>query len=97
MESEKELLWNMANLITGFINIIKGNEIRQPADREEKQSDDSKADNRIFSCVNEISKSLRNGHSLETTLSEIIELIPMAFRFPENIECLITYDKSEFR
>jgi hypothetical protein len=97
IESEKELLWNMANLITGFINIIKGNEIRQPADREEKQSDGSRSDNRIFSCVNEISKSLRNGHSLETTLSEILELIPMAFRFPDCIECLITYDSAEFR
>lgn len=96
-DSEKELLWNMANLITGFINIIKGNEIRQPSDREEKQNDDARANNRIFSCINEISKSLRNGHSLETTFSEIIELIPMAFRFPEHIACLITYDNSEYR
>lgn len=48
MDSEKELLWNMANLITGFINIIKGNEIRKPSDRDEKQGDDSRVDNRIF-------------------------------------------------
>mgnify|MGYP002411328124 FL=1 len=96
-DSEKELLWNMANLITGFINIIKGNEIRQPSDREEKQNEDARTDNRIFSCINEISKSLRNGHSLETTFSEIIELIPMAFRFPEHIVCLITYDNAGYR
>lgn len=91
-DSEKELLGNMANLITGFLNIIKGNEIRQPAEREGKQDSESKADNRIISCINEISKSLRNGHSTETTLSEVIELIPEAFRFPEMIECRITYD-----
>ena len=91
-ESEEELLGNMANLITGFLNIIKGNEIRQPADREGRQEGESKADNRIFSCINEISKSLRNGHSTETTLAEITELIPMAFRYPDQIECRITYD-----
>ncbi len=95
-ESEEELLGNMANLITGFLNIIKGNEIRQPADREGRQNDESRADNRIFSCINEISKSLRNGHSIETTLSEIIELIPMAFMFPEQIECRITYDNAHY-
>jgi hypothetical protein len=96
MESEKELLGNMANLITGFLNIIKGNEIRQPGERDEKQGGDSKADNRIFSCINEISKSLRNGHSVETTISEIIELIPAAFRFPDLIKCRITYDNHHY-
>jgi|GEM_PF-4907 len=95
-ESEEELLGNMANLITGFLNIIKGNEIRQPSDRDGRQNDESKADNRIFSCINEISKSLRNGHTIETTLSEIIELIPMAFMFPEQVECRITYDRVNF-
>ncbi|MHC1730800.1 MAG: PEP/pyruvate-binding domain-containing protein [Bacteroidales bacterium] len=95
-ESEEELLENMANLITGFLNIIKGNEIRQPADREGRQTGESKADNRIISCINEISKSLRNGHSTETTLAEITGLIPMAFRFPELIECRITYDNIHF-
>ncbi len=91
-DSEKELLGNMANLITGFLNIIKGNEIRQPAEKEGKPDSEPRADNRIISCINEISKSLRNGHSTETTLSEVIELIPNAFRFPDQIECRITYD-----
>jgi hypothetical protein len=95
-ESEEELLGNMANLITGFLNIIKGNEIRQPADREGRQDGEPKADSRIFSCINEISKSLRNGHSTETTLAEITELIPMAFRYPDQIECRITYDNLHY-
>jgi len=30
LKSEEELLGNMANLIAGFLNIIKGNEIRHP-------------------------------------------------------------------
>ena len=94
--SEEELLSNMANLITGFLNIIKGNEIRQPPGREEKQDGEPKAENRIFSCINEISKSLRNGHSVETTLSEIIELIPDAFRYPEYIECRISYEDRHY-
>ncbi|MCK7531447.1 MAG: hypothetical protein MZV63_10640 [Marinilabiliales bacterium] len=63
----------MANLITGFLNIIKGNEIRNPADREEAQPA-AKRRNTTGSlhAINEISKRLRNGLSIDTTLSEIV-------------------------
>ena len=96
LESEKELLGNMANLITGFINIIKGNEVRQPADMDGWQTTDRRGDNRIFSCINEISKKLRNGLSIESTLDEIIELIPRAFLSPDDVKCRIRYDDQEF-
>jgi len=95
-ESEKELLSNMSNLITGFLNIIKGNEIKQPADLEGWQTVDRKSDNRIFSCINEISKRLRDGLSVDSTLNEIIELLPRAFRDPDNTKCRIRYDGREF-
>ncbi|MDD3736619.1 MAG: hypothetical protein PHO11_05565, partial [Bacteroidales bacterium] len=95
-KSEEELLSNMANLITGFLNIIKGNEIRQVHAREGKQDGEPKSESRIFACINEISKSLRSGHSVETTLSEIIELIPDAFRYPEGIECRISYEDDHY-
>jgi len=96
LRSEEELLGNMANLITGFINIIKGNEIRQPADREEGQGGGKKADNRIFASINEISKRLRSGTFIETTLNEILEVIPRAFRFPDEVRCRIIYEDLEF-
>ncbi|MDF1559694.1 MAG: PEP/pyruvate-binding domain-containing protein [Bacteroidales bacterium] len=95
LRSEEELLGNMANLITGFINIIKGNEIRQPADREE-EGGGKKADNRIFASINEISKRLRSGTFIESTLNEILEVIPRAFRFPDEIRCRIIYEDLEF-
>jgi hypothetical protein len=95
LRSEEELLGNMANLITGFINIIKGNEIRQPADREE-EGGGKKADNRIFASINEISKRLRSGTFIESTLNEILEVIPRAFRFPDEVRCRIIYEDLEF-
>ena len=70
----------MANLIAGFLNIIKGNEIRNPSDKEDAKSSEINEPNRIFACINEISKILRNGLSIDTTLTGIIEVIPQAFR-----------------
>ena len=95
-KSEKELLGNMANLITGFLNIIKGNEIKHPADEENIKISDRKEGSRIFACINEVSKRLRNGLSIETTLNEILEVIPEAFRQPENVKCRIQYDDKNF-
>jgi len=96
LKSEEELLGNMANLITGFINIIKGNEIRQPADRDDEQGGEKRTDNRIFASINEISKRLRSGMFIESTLNELLEVIPRAFRFPDEIRCRIIYEESEF-
>ncbi len=96
LKSERELITNMANLITGFLNIIKGNEMRQPGERDGLQSTGKTEGTRIFACINEISKRLRNGVSIEVTLKEIIELIPRAFRYPENITCRIRYDGKDY-
>ncbi len=96
LKSEGVLLSNMANLITGFLNIIKGNEIRNPSDREDAKVRGTSGKNRIFSSINEISKRLRNGLSIDTTLNEVLGLISGAFRFPEHIKCRIRYDEKEY-
>ncbi|MCA1741277.1 MAG: hypothetical protein LC630_02150, partial [Bacteroidales bacterium] len=96
LKSESVLLSNMANLITGFLNIIKGNEIRNPADREEVPSDETSGNTRIFASINEISKRLRKGLSIDTTLTEIVDIIPGAFRSPGEIKCRIRYNEAEY-
>ena len=95
-KSEKELLGNMTNLITGFLNIIKGNEIKHPADGDNIKISGRKESSRIFACINEVSKKLRNGLSIETTLNEVLGVIPEAFRFPEHVKCRIQYDDKNF-
>jgi len=74
LASEDELINNMANLITGFLNIIKGNEIRQPGERDGSQVSGKAEGSRIFACINEISKRFRNGISIEATLEEMDRL-----------------------
>jgi len=96
LKSEGVLLSNMANLITGFLNIIKGNEILNPADREDIKVSGARGNNKIFSSINEISKRLRNGLSIEITLNEILDIIPRAFRYPDQTSCRIKYDEKEF-
>ena len=96
LKSEEELLGNMANLIAGFLNIIKGNEIQHPSEKEDTKSSEKNEPNRIFACINEVSKILRNGLSIDTTLTGIIGIIPQAFRFPELIKSRIKYDDQEF-
>ncbi len=96
LKSETVLLSNMANLITGFLNIIKGNEIRNPADREAVQPSEAGGNTRIFASINEISKRLREGLSIESTLSEIVGIIPGAFRYPGQVRCRIKYDEKEY-
>ena len=96
LKSEGVLLSNLANLITGFLNIIKGNEIRNPSEREDAKVRGTSGKNRIFASINEISKRLRNGLSIDITLNEVLGLIPGAFRFPEHIKCRIRYDEKEY-
>lgn len=96
LKSEEELLINMANLITGFLNIIKGNEIKYPGDKDGNIIGGRKENNEIFTTINEISKRLRKGQSLEATLNEVIEVIPKAFRHPDDIRCRIKYDNKDF-
>jgi len=96
MNSEQELLSNMANLITGFLNIIKGKEIKYASDKEDIKNDERKESEIIFSSINEISKILRDGRSIEATLNEILPVIPKAFRFPADTKSLIRYADKEF-
>jgi hypothetical protein len=95
-KSEKELLSNLTNLITGFLNIIKGNEIKYPDDKEDEKNNEEKEPGRVFTCINDISNILRNGLTIESTLSEITEVIPKAFRFPALIKSRIKYNDKEF-
>jgi hypothetical protein len=96
LKSEQEVLSNLTNLITGFLNIIKGNEIKYPADKEDERNNEIKEPNRVFTCINDISNILRNGLTIEGTLNGILEVIPRAFRFPEHIKARIKYDDQEF-
>ncbi|MCJ7820256.1 MAG: PEP/pyruvate-binding domain-containing protein, partial [Bacteroidales bacterium] len=96
LKSEEELLGNLANLIIGFLNIIKGNEIRHPADKESARKSGRKEHDKIFASINEVSKILRNGLSIEATLNEILDVIPGAFRFPELIKSRIKFDDKDF-
>lgn len=92
--SEKELLNNMANLLAGFLNIIKGNEIAQPPEQGDETY--GQEHNRIFTCISEISKMLRNGMTLESTMKEVLKAMPGAFRYPSAIKCRITYDGRDY-
>ncbi len=96
LKSEREVLSNLANLITGFLNIIKGDEIEYPADKEGDKSQSGKGAARIFNTISEVSNVLRNGLTIESTLSEITEVIPRAFRFPDRITSVIRYDDKEY-
>lgn len=96
LKSEKELLINLANLITGFLNIIKGNVLKNTVDKEEITASERKENNKIIAGINEISKILRTGLSIDTTIGRILEVIPKAFRFPDQMKSLIKYDDKDY-
>jgi len=87
LKEERNLIMNMASLIEGFLNGVKGREGRYITRERLKE----------LSAINQTSNILRAGKTVEEALHQICMILPSAWQFPESAACRIKYGKIEIK
>jgi len=85
MKEERNLIMNMASLIEGFLNGVKGREGRYITKERLKE----------LSAINQTTNILRAGRPVEEALHQVCMILPSAWQFPEYTVCRIKYGKIE--
>ena len=85
LKEERNLIMNMASLIEGFLNGVKGREGRYITRERLKE----------LSAINQTTNILRAGKPVEEALHQICMILPTAWQFPEYAACRIKYGKIE--
>lgn len=95
--SEIQLLKNLANLICGFINIVDSmDNVYSTDDIVEKLANVSIERQKELECINKTNQILKSEKSLEDTLSEIVQILPDGWQYPEDTCARIKYEELEF-
>lgn len=87
LKEERNLIMNIASLIEGFLNGIKGREGRYITRERLKE----------LSAINQTTNILRAGKPVEEALHQICMILPSAWQFPEFTVCRMKYGKMEIK
>lgn len=82
---ERNLLVNLAGLIEGYLNGIKGREGRYLSRERLKE----------LTAINQTTAILRTGKPIEEALHQICLMLPRAWQYPESAVCRIRYGNIE--
>ena len=86
MKEERNLILNLASLIEGYLNGVKGKEGRFVTRERLKE----------LAAINQTTSILRTGRPIEEALHQICLILPRAWQFPEFTVCRNKYGKLEF-
>ncbi len=87
LKEERDLLINLASLIEGYLNGIKGREGHFITRERLKE----------LAAINQTTAILRSGTSIEETLHQICLILPKAWQYHEFCECRIKYGNIEVK
>jgi len=87
LNEERNLIRNMASLIEGYLNGVKGREGRYLTHERLKE----------LTAINQTTAILRTGRPIEEALHQICLILPKAWQFPEFTTCRIKYGKLELK
>jgi hypothetical protein len=87
LKEERDLIINIASLIEGYLNGVKGREGRYITRERLKE----------LSAINQTTNILRAGKPVEEALHQICMILPSAWQFPDYTACRITYGKIDIR
>lgn len=85
MKEERNLIENLASLIEGYLNGVKGREGRYVTRERLKE----------LAAINQTTSILRTGKPIEEALHQICLILPKAWQYPEFAECRIRYSNIE--
>ncbi|MDP1621965.1 MAG: PEP/pyruvate-binding domain-containing protein [Bacteroidales bacterium] len=87
LKEERNLIRNLASLIEGYINGVKGREGRYITHERLKE----------LTAINQTTAILRTGKPIEDALHQICLILPKAWQFPEYTACRIKYGNVEVK
>ncbi|MCX6305126.1 MAG: pyruvate, phosphate dikinase [Bacteroidetes bacterium] len=87
LKEERNLVINVASLIEGYINGVKGREGRYITRERLKE----------LSAINHTTAILRTGKPIEEALHQICLILPKAWQYPEYTACRIKYGNVEVK
>jgi len=87
LKEERNLILNIASLIEGYLNGIKGREGRYITRERLKE----------LTAINQTTSILRTGKPIEEALHQICLILPKAWQYPEFTVCRIKYGKIELK
>ncbi|MEI6455709.1 MAG: PEP/pyruvate-binding domain-containing protein [bacterium] len=87
LKEERDLILNIASLIEGYLNGIKGREGRYITRERLKE----------LTAINQTTSILRTGKPIEEALHQICLILPRAWQYPEFTVCRIRYAKLELK
>ncbi len=86
LREERNLINNIAILVQGFLNSIKGRETSWQTRERLKE----------LACINQTTAILRQGKPLEETLQQIVLILPRAWQYPEFCVARIIWGDKQF-
>jgi hypothetical protein len=86
LKEERNLIVNLASLVEGFLNGVKGKEGRYITGERLKE----------LAAINQTTNILRTGVVIEEAFHQICLIIPKAWQFPDYTVCRLRYGKMEF-
>ena len=86
LKEERDLITNLASLIEGYLNRVKGKEGRYVTTERLKE----------LAAINQTTNILRTGKPIEEALHQICLVLPKAWQYPEFTVCRIRYGRMEF-
>lgn len=87
LKEERDLIQNIASLIEGYLNAIKGREGRYITRERLKE----------LTAINQTTSILRTGKPIEEALHQICLILPKAWQYPEFTVCQIKYGNIEIK
>jgi hypothetical protein len=85
LKEERALLFNLASLIEGYLNGVKGREGHYVTRERLKE----------LAAINQTTSILRSGKLIEEALHQICLILPKAWQYPEFTVCRIRYSNFE--
>ncbi len=87
LKEERDLIGNLASLIEGYLNAVKGREGNYITRERIKE----------LAAINQTTAVLRSGKTVEDTLHQISLIIPKAWQYPEFTVCRIRFGKIDIK
>ncbi|MEI7896839.1 MAG: PEP/pyruvate-binding domain-containing protein [bacterium] len=87
LKEERNLVINLASLIEGYLNGVKGREGRYITRERLKE----------LAAINQTTSILRSGKPIEEALHQICLILPKAWQYPEYTACRIKYGNVEVK
>ena len=86
MKEERNLIDNLANIVSGYLNSVRGREDKQISNERLKE----------LSAINQTTALLRENKSIDETFEQLANLLPSGWQYPQHACARIRFDEKTY-